>query len=136
MSREERKKQLEQAASKYFEGLAKKNFDIIPYDDKVSLRTPLAAGGIHSPLVGKEKLRTVWWPPLPPILGRVEVLDLYFNDDLTAVVAEAEVEVTNPRARLRVADRFTVNPAGKIVEQINHFDPRDVTNPGWQQRGA
>ena len=51
-------------------------------------------------------------------------------------MAEAEVEVTNPKARLRVADRFTVNAAGRIVEQVNHFDPRDVTNPGWQKQSG
>jgi hypothetical protein len=38
----------------------------------------------------------------------------------------------NPQATLRVADRFTVNGVGKIIEQENRFDPRDVTNPGWQ----
>jgi SnoaL-like domain len=129
MSQDERKAQLRQAAAKYFEGLAKKDFNLIPYDDDVSLRTPLAPGGIHKPLVGKENLRTVWWTPLPAILGEVRVFDFYYNDDLAAVVGEAEVEITNPKARLRVADRFTVNSAGKIVEQVNHFDPRDVTNP-------
>ena len=129
MSQDERKAQLKQAAAKYFEGLAKKDFNLIPYDDSVSLRAPLAPGGIHKPLVGKENLRTVWWTPLPGILGEVRVFDFYYNDDLTAVVGEAEVEITNPKARLRVADRFTVNSAGKIVEQVNHFDPRDVTNP-------
>ncbi len=66
---------------------------------------------------------------MPAILGEVRVFDLYYNDDLTAVIGEAEVEITNPKARLRVADRFTVNSADKIIEQVNHFDPRDVTNP-------
>jgi hypothetical protein len=136
MPREERKGQLTHAAREYFEALAKKDFDIIPYDENVSLRAPLAPGGVHNPLVGREKLRTVWWSPLPAILGKVEVFDLYYNDDLTAVVAEAEVEVTQPPARLRVADRFTVDASGKIVEQVNHFDPRDVTNPGWQRHGS
>lgn len=129
MSQIERRAQLKQAAAKYFEGLAKKDFNLIPYDESVSLRAPLAPGGIHKPLVGRESLRTVWWTPLPAILGEVKVFDFYYNDDLTAVVGEAEVEITNPKARLRVADRFTVNSAGKIVEQVNHFDPRDVTNP-------
>jgi hypothetical protein len=35
---------------------------------------------------------------------------------------------------LRVADRFNVNEQGKITEQENHFDPRDVTNPGWAEK--
>lgn len=129
MSQNERRAQLKQAAARYFEGLAKKDFNLIPYDENVSLRAPLAPGGIHKPLVGKKNLRTVWWTPLPAILGEVRVFDFYFNEDLTAVVGEAEVEITNPKARLRVADRFTINNAGKIVEQVNHFDPRDVTNP-------
>ena len=37
----------------------------------------------------------------------------------------------NAVAVLRVADRFTVSDAGRVVEQENHFDPRDLTNPGW-----
>jgi hypothetical protein len=129
MVQDQRRAQLRQVAAQYFEGLARKQFDLIPYDDQVSLRAPLAPGGMHRPLVGKEQLRAVWWAPLPAILGDVKVCDFYYNEDLTAVVAEAEVEVTNPKARLRVADRFTVNAAGKIVEQVNHFDPRDVTSP-------
>src|SRR5207237_4749603 len=128
MSQDERRAQLKQAAARYFMGLAKKDFNLIPYDDDVSLRTPRAPGGIHKPLVGKENLRTVWWTPLPAIPGDVRVFDLYYTDDLAAVVGEAEVEITNPKARLRVAGRFTVYGAGKIVEQVNHFDPRDVTN--------
>ena len=129
MTQDERRAQLKKAATDYFEGLTRKNFDLIPYDDQVSLRAPLAPGGMHHPLVGREQLRAVWWAPLPAILGQVKVLDLYYNEGLTAVVAEAEVEITNPRARLRAADRFTVNSAGKITEQVNYFDPRDVTNP-------
>ena len=68
------------------------------------------------------------------ILGEVTLLDIYYNETLTGVVAE--VEVTNPKARLRVADRFTVNAAGRIVVQVNHFDPRDVTNRGWQKQSG
>jgi len=53
---------------------------------------------------------------------------------MTAIVTEAEIRIgiVNPPVTLRVADRFTVNDEGRIVEQENHFDPRDVTNPGWQ----
>ena len=129
MSQDQRRAQLKRAAERYFAGLANKDFNLIPYDENVSLRAPLAPGGVHTPLVGKENLRVVWWTPLPAILGDVRVFDFYYNEDLTAVVAEAEVEITNPKARLRVADRFTVNSAGQITEQVNHFDPRDVTNP-------
>jgi hypothetical protein len=53
---------------------------------------------------------------------------------MTAICTEAEIiiNVLSPPATLRVADRFTVNAEGKIIEQENHLDPRDVTNPGWQ----
>jgi hypothetical protein len=129
----QRKAQLRAVAEAYFDALAQKDFAAIPYDNHVTLRAPLAPGGVHHPLVGKEALRTIWWPPLVPALGAVRVLEHYLNDQLTAIITEAEIDIVNPPATLRVADRFTVNAAGKIIEQENHFDPRDVTNPGWQQ---
>ena len=49
-----------------------------------------------------------------------------------ALCVAAEVGVVGVARPLRVADRFTVDAAGQIIEQENHFDPRDVTNPGWQ----
>jgi hypothetical protein len=127
-----RRAQLRAVAEAYFGALAQKDFEAIPYDDNVVLRAPLAPGGVHNPLVGKEALRTIWWPPLVPALGEVNIIEHYINDELTAIVTEAEIHTVNPRATLRVADRFTVNNVGKIIEQENHFDPRDVTNPGWQ----
>jgi len=54
------------------------------------------------------------------------------SGELLAIITEAEIHTVKPPATLRVADRFTVNAEGKIIEQENHFDPRDVTNPGWQ----
>lgn len=122
-------------AEAYFAALARRDFSGIPYDDRVSLRVPLAPGGVNNPLRGKEALRTVWWEPLVPALegAKVTVLDYYFNEKLTAVCTEALIELANPPVTLRVADRFTVNAAGRIIEQENHFDPRDVTNPGWQK---
>jgi len=130
-----RRAELRAVAEAYFSALRKKDFSAIPYDDKVALRAPLAPGGVNRPLVGKEALRTVWWGPLAPALegAKVTVLEYYFNEDLTAVCAEALVQLATPPATLRVADRFTVNAAGKIIEQENHFDPRDVTHPGWQK---
>jgi len=129
-----RKALLDSVVRTYFDALATGNFDMIPYDDNVSLRAPLAPGGVHRPLVGKENLRKIWWAPLPSIVGGTKVYGVFFNEDLTGVVGEAEIEITNPKATVRVADRFTVNAAGKIVEQENHFDPRDVTNPGWNKQ--
>ncbi len=78
-------------------------------------------------------MKDSWWAPLPGLLGEVTCKEVYFDDELTGAVATGEVEVLlDPPVRLRVADRFTVNDEGLIVEQENHFDPRDVTNPGWK----
>jgi hypothetical protein len=128
----DRKSQLTGAARAYFEGLSEKRFDLIPYDDNVILRTPLAPGGAHRPLVGKETLRTAWWAPLPGLLKKVKMLDTFVNDALTHVMCKAEITLTNGVV-LRVADLFKVDDSGKIIEQENHFDPRDVTHPGWSE---
>ena len=114
------------------EALGKKNFDAIPYADDVSLRAPIAPGGSANPIVGREKLRTVWWAPLPGLIGEVEVLDTFVNQDLSAVTVEFYCGITDPPCTLRVVDRFKVNAEGKIVDQENFADPRDVTNPGWR----
>ena len=131
-----RREQLRAAAEAYFEGLRGKDFSAIPFAEHVSLRAPLCPGGVHHPVKGKDAVRAQWWQPLEPALEGVEVkvLDHYFNESLTGVITEAEVTIraVNPPATLRVADRFNVNEQGKIIEQENHFDPRDVTNPGWQ----
>jgi hypothetical protein len=132
----ERRELLEAVARAYFEGLQNKDLSAIPYDDTVRLRAPLAPGGVNQALEGKTAVERDWWQPLQPALDglRVKVLDLYFNESLTGVVAEAEVTITtvSPPVTLRVADRFTVDENGRIMEQENHFDPRDVTHPGWQ----
>jgi hypothetical protein len=129
-----RREQLHTIARAYAtEGLGKKNFDAIPYDDHVTLRAPLCPGGMDIPLLGKENVRQVWWTPLPQLIGKVTVVDTYVNEDLTAVTCEFTLEIVNPPTTLRILDRFIVNAAGKIVEQSNYFDPRNVTNPGWQQ---
>ncbi len=128
-----RREQLHAIARAYAtEGLGKKNFDAIPYDDNVTLRAPLCPGGMDIPLTGKEKLRNVWWTPLPLLIGNVNVLDTFVNDDLTAVTCEFTLEILPLDTTLRILDRFIVNDAGKIMEQSNYFDPRNVTNPGWQ----
>ena len=128
-----RRAQLRAVADAYFTALAKKDFEAIPYDDTVRLRAPLCPGGVHTPLLGKEAVRTTWWQPLRATLGEVQVIDHYINENMTAICTEALISIVNPPATLRVADRFTVNAEGKIIEQENHFDPRDVTNPGWQK---
>ena len=119
-----------------FAALSQKDFSAIPYDDNVVLRAPLVPGGVNHPLAGKSELHAQWWIPLEPALAGVEItiLDYYLNESLTAICAEALItlNVMSPSVILRVADRFTVNAEGHITEQENHFDPRDVTNPGWQ----
>jgi hypothetical protein len=66
-------------------------------------------------------------------LGRVTRGRVYFDDELTGAIAEAEIEVLlDPPVVLRVADRFIVDESGRIKDQENHFDPRDVTNPSWR----
>lgn len=101
-------------AEAYFGALARKDFAAIPYDNNIVLRAPLVPGGVHKPLVGKDALRSTWWPPLVPVLGEVKVIEHYFNEQLTAVITEAEIHTLNPVAVLRVADRFTVNSAWNI----------------------
>lgn len=132
-----KREQLRAIAEGYFDALRRKDFSAIPYDDNVTLRAPLAPGGVNQPLVGKEALRTQWWQPLGPALEgvQIKVFEHYINEAMTGIVTEAEIKinVVDPPATLRVADRFTVNEQGKIIEQENHFDPRDVTNPGWQK---
>lgn len=114
------------------EALGKKNFDAIPYADHVALRAPLAPGGSAHPLVGRETLRTIWWAPLPGLIGDVEVLDTFVNQDLSAVAVAFLCRITSPPCTLRIVDRFKVDGEGEIIEQENFFDPRDVANPGWQ----
>ena len=128
-----RRAQLRAVAEAYFAALTKKDFEAIPYDDNVSLRAPLCPGGVHIPLIGKGALRTTWWPPIVSAVGEAKVIDHYINEELTTVCTAAIISTVNPPATLRVADRFTVSAEGKIIEQENHFDPRDVTNPGWQK---
>jgi hypothetical protein len=128
----DRRDTIRAAVNGYFDGLSTKSFDRIPFAEDVRLRAPLAPGGVHRPLVGREAVREVWWAPMPSLLGQVTCTGVYFDDDLTGAVGTAEVEIlVDPPARLRVADRFTINDEGLIIEQENHFDPRDVTNPGW-----
>ncbi|MBI1761756.1 MAG: nuclear transport factor 2 family protein [Acidobacteria bacterium] len=130
-----RKANLRKIVEAYFEAWRRQDFAAIPYATNVCLRAPLAPGGVHQPLRGIAALREHWWAPLELALAGVgiTILDCYFNAALTAVCAEALITLNAlaPPITLRVADRFTVNEAGEISEQENHFDPRDVTNPGW-----
>jgi len=129
----DRKQVVRAAVEGYFAGLARKDFDLIPFADDVTLRAPLAPGGVHHPISGRDQVRALWWEPMPGLLGAVTLGRIYFDDDLTGAIAEAEIEVRlDPPVVLRVADRLDVDESGRITQQENHFDPRDVTNPGWR----
>jgi hypothetical protein len=110
-------------------GLGEKNFDAIPYDERVILRAPLNPGGSENPLTGKENLREKWWAPLPSLLGKVKLIDSFVNEDCTAATVEFHCEILNPACTLRVIDRFVINEEGTIIEQENFLDPRDLTHP-------
>ena len=49
-----RKTQLKSIIEGYFEGIAKKDMSAVQYDDDVVLRSPLAPGGLGTPLVGQQ----------------------------------------------------------------------------------
>ena len=68
------------------------------------------------------------------LIGKVRVIiDSYVNKQNTAVTVEFHWEIIKPLCTLRVIDRFVINDEGKIIEQENFFDPRDVTHPGTKQ---
>ena len=121
---------LHQIARDYvMNGLGAKNFDAIPYDEHVTLRAPICPGGSAVPLAGIENLRDIWWAPLPSLVGKVDFIDSYVNEENTAVTVEFHCEIINPACVLRVIDRFIINGEGKIIEQENFFDPGGITNP-------
>jgi len=109
-------------------GLGAKNFDVIPYDENVSLRAPLTAGGVWQPIIGRENLRNEWWAPLPSLIGKTTFIESFVNEYETAVAVEFHCEILNPSCTLRIVDCFIVNEEGKITEQENFFDPRSVTD--------
>ena len=119
-----RKEQLKKVVENYFESFKTKSFAAIPYSQDVVLRAPIAPGGVHNPLKGKQKLLAQWWQPLEPALEGVsiKIIDQFYNDSLTGIIAKADFTLAGPGITLRVADLFFVNEEGKITEQENHFD--------------
>ena len=115
------------------EGSGEKNFDAIPYAEDVTFRAPICPGGAENPLKGRENLRQQWWTPLPSLLGKLHLIDTYVNKDNTSVTAELHCEIINPACTLGIIDRFNIHDEGKITEQENFFDPRDITNRGWRE---
>jgi len=124
MTNGKRKEQLKKVAENYFDSFKTKSFATIPYSDDVVLRAPIAPGGVHFPIKGKQEVFTQWWQPLEPTLEGVsiKIIDQFYNDSLTGIIAKADFTLAGPGITLRVADLFFVNEEGKITEQENHFD--------------
>jgi hypothetical protein len=118
-----RRTQMKRVVEAYFEGIAKQDMSAVPYNDNVVLRSPLAPGGLSTPLVGRQAVFD-WFTSLWPVLGGTEVFEHYFNEDLTVIATRADIEVTTPPSRLRVTDRFMITPEGTIIQQENHYDPK------------
>jgi hypothetical protein len=91
-------------------------------------------------LKGKDALFNDWWKPLLLRPNSKEVVftivDYYFNESLTSIIAESVVTDynTEPPATVYVAERFTLNADGEIIDQTNYIDVRDVLTPGWQDK--
>ena len=65
-----RRAQLHAIARTYVtEGLGKRNFDAIPYNDNVNLRAPDCLGGMDASLSIKTALDEIWWTPLSQRMG-------------------------------------------------------------------
>jgi len=129
----QRKKLLHQIASDYVvKGLGGKNFESIAYDEHIELRAPINPNGSETPMVGRSVIKENWWAPLPTLVSSTKLLDIYTNNDLSAVTVEFHCHIAEPKCTLRIVDRFLVSEAGKIVKQENFFDPRDITNAGWR----
>jgi hypothetical protein len=118
-----RRAQLRAIAETYFEGLAQRDLSAVPWAADVILRSPLAPGGLETPLVGQQAVRD-WFAQLYPVLGETKVLEHYYNEDLTVIASRSDVGITDPPSTLRVVDRFTINVEGEITAQENHYDPR------------
>jgi hypothetical protein len=123
-----RQAQLKAIAEAYFAGMGKHDMSEVPWDDHVVLRSPLAPGGLDTPLVGRSAVLE-WFASLYPVLGAMNVVEHYFNEDLTVIATRSDVGITNPSSTLRVVDRFTIDADGKITEQENHYDPRPALPP-------
>jgi hypothetical protein len=119
----ERRAQLKAIAEAYFAGLAQRDMSAVPWAADVVLHSPLAPGGIETPLVGEQAVRE-WFAQLYPVLGSTKVIEHYYNEALTVIASRADVGITSPPSTLRVVDRFTINAEGEITAQENHYDPR------------
>ena len=114
-----RREQMRAIAEAYFAGLAQRDLSAVPWAEDVVLRSPLAPGGLETPLVGQQAVRD-WFAQLYPVLGETKVLEHYYNEDLTVIASRTDVGITDPPSTLRVVDRFTIYAEGEISAQENH----------------
>lgn len=120
----QRKEELKKVSETYFQALRDKNFSAIPFSDDITFRTPIAPGGSHHAIEGKQSLHEQWWTPLEPALDGiiVNIIEHYYNDSLTGLITKADITIAPLGITLRTADRFIINDDGEIREQENHFD--------------
>lgn len=118
------KEQLKKISEIYFQALRDKDFSKIPFSDEIVFRAPLAPGGAHHPIKGKQNVFEQWWKPLEPALDGVtiNIIDHYYNESLTGLITKADITIALLGITLRAADRFIIDDEGKIAEQENHFD--------------
>ena len=123
-----RKGQLKETSETYFQSLRDKTFSSIPFSDDIVFRAPIAPGGAHNPIKGKQAVFEQWWQPLEPALAGVEIniIDHYYDESLTGIITKADITIAPLGITLRTADRFLINDKGKITEQENHFDASPI----------
>jgi len=120
----QRRELLKKVVETYFDSLLQKNFSSIPFSDDIVFRAPLAPGGSHIPIKGKQMVFEQWWKPLEPALDNItiDIIDHYFNEPLTEIVSKADITIAAMGTTLRTVDRFVINDNGEITKQENHFD--------------
>lgn len=120
--------QLKTVANAYFAALTRRDVSSVLWAEDVVLRSPLAPQGLDVPLIGRAAV-VAWFETLYPVLGEAKVIEHYFSEDLTTIATRADVGITHPPSVLRVVDRFSVDAAGRITHQENHYDPRPALAP-------
>ena len=129
---EARRAQMKRVAEAYFEGMAK-DMSQVPWDDHVVLRSPLAPGGLDTPLVGRSAVLGL--PRIFPVLGAMQIIEHYFNEDLTVIATRSDVGITNPPLGARCGPLHGQRRR-KITQQENHYDPRLALPPSAQEENT
>jgi hypothetical protein len=114
--------QLKSIADAYFNGLIAGDVSVVPYHDQVTLRTPLAAGGGESPILGRDAVLS-FFSGIYAALEAVSVTGYFYSQDATALSVKATIVLKSGKS-LRVMDLFVVDANGQVIKQENHYDPR------------